>query len=328
MAKQGKNNIKLGVFVMTGLLALVLSLYLIGKNHNLFGSNFKIKAHFSNLNGLTEGSNVLFSGIQAGTVRNIEMINDTSIEVTLLIDHKIKTYIRKNAIATIGTEGLMGNKIINISPSGVPDVPIMEGEFLIARKMVNTDEMIQTLSKTNTNIGEISDTIKNALAKINGSKLLSIFNDKNVETDLRSSILHINRATVNAEQITRELKHMVSDTRHGKGGMAALWSDTVFAVNLKSAIVKIKNASDQTSHLTSQLNDLITNLNKDLTKGKGSIQILLRDTVSAENLRKTIENIQKGSARFNQNMEALKNNFLFRRYFRHLEESQKKDGNR
>lgn len=117
MTNQEGNNIKLGVFVMTGLLALILAFYLIGKNHNLFGSDFKIRIRFSNLNGLTEGNNVLFSGIQAGTVKTIHMMNDTTIEVTVLVDNKIRSYIRKNAVATIGTEGLMGNKIVNILPS-------------------------------------------------------------------------------------------------------------------------------------------------------------------------------------------------------------------
>lgn len=93
MANQGENNIKLGVFILAGLLVLMLSFYMIGKNHNMFGSDFKLKVHFTNLNGLMEGNNVLFSGIQAGTVTNIELLNDTTIEVTLMIDNNVRAYI-------------------------------------------------------------------------------------------------------------------------------------------------------------------------------------------------------------------------------------------
>ena len=82
MANKGANNIKLGVFVLAGLLVLMASFYMIGKNRNIFGSGFELKVRFNNLNGLMEGNNVLFSGIQAGTVKNITMIKDSLIEVT------------------------------------------------------------------------------------------------------------------------------------------------------------------------------------------------------------------------------------------------------
>src|SRR6201996_8089431 len=116
MNNYSKNNIRLGLIVSVALLILILSFYVIGKNQHLFGSNFELKARFSQLDGLAEGNNVLFSGIQAGTVKKIAIINDTTIEVVLLIDNKVKPYIHENALATIGTEGLMGNKMINIMP--------------------------------------------------------------------------------------------------------------------------------------------------------------------------------------------------------------------
>jgi len=324
MANQGENNIKLGVFVIAGLLALIMSFYLIGTNHNLFGSNFKIKVHFSNLNGLTEGNNVLFSGIQAGTVKTIEMINDTTIEVTLLIDHKIKSYIRKNAVANIGTEGLMGNKIVNIVPSKTAAVQIAEGDLLGVNKMVNTDEMLQTLSKTNSNIATMSDTLKTVIGKIKSSVLISVINDKNIGIDLRSSLSHIATATANAEQFTTGLNDVLNRMKQGKGSAGALLSDTVLANNLKSAFTKIRIVSDHADHLMSQLDHLAFALNEDLMNGKGSIPLLLHDSVTAGKLRKTIDNLQKGSANFNKNMEALKNSFLFRRYFKNLEKSQNK----
>jgi phospholipid/cholesterol/gamma-HCH transport system substrate-binding protein len=117
MEKQGENNVKLGVFVLTGLIVLIVAFYIIGKNRSLFGDNFELKARFSNLKGLIEGDNVSFSGIQAGTVKSISLINDTTIEVLLLIDSKIKPYIHKNATASIGTEGMIGEKVVNIIPA-------------------------------------------------------------------------------------------------------------------------------------------------------------------------------------------------------------------
>jgi phospholipid/cholesterol/gamma-HCH transport system substrate-binding protein len=84
--KQTSNNIKLGVFVLAGLLFLILLLYMIGRNRNLFGRNYVLKARFENVQGLIPGNNVRFAGIQAGTVKKIQILNDTMIEVTMFID--------------------------------------------------------------------------------------------------------------------------------------------------------------------------------------------------------------------------------------------------
>src|SRR6185312_5708238 len=116
MAKQSINNIKLGVFVIAGLLVIIVSLYLIGKNQSLFGSSFTVRARFKNIGGLMPGNNVRFAGIQAGTVKSIKIINDSTVEVSFLIEKKVKPYIHKNSFVTIGTEGLMGNKVLNITP--------------------------------------------------------------------------------------------------------------------------------------------------------------------------------------------------------------------
>jgi len=325
MAKQGENNIKLGVFVFAGMLALIFSFYLIGKNHNLFGSDFELKVRFSNLNGLMEGDNVLFSGIQAGTVKSFNMINDTSIEVTLMIDNKIKDYIPKNAVASIGTEGLMGNKIVNILPVKRTAVKVHEGDLLPAQKMLNTDEMLQTLSKTNNNLAVISEGIKGVVLRINSSDIMTLLNDKRIGASLRSSLENIDKTTANAKVMSYNLNDIVAQIRKGKGAAGALLTDTGFAGNLKEALAKIKSASDNADKLTVQLNTLVNNINQDLTDGKGAAHSLLQDSVIANNFKKSMDNIAKGTDSFSQDMEALKHNFLLRGYFKNLEKQQKKE---
>lgn len=319
MANQGENNIKLGVFVLAGLMALILAFYMIGKNHNMFGSNFVVKARFSNLNGLVEGNNVLFSGIQAGTVKSVSLINDTTIEVTLLIDNKIRSYIHKNATASIGTEGLMGNKIVNIIPSPGTSAVVEEGDLLVSQKIINTDEMLQTLSKTNKNIAGISEELKVTVLRINKSALLDLLNDSNIGKSLKSSLLHINQTTANASKMSNGLNMLVAQIKAGKGGAGILLADTGFAKNLQDAMVKIRLAGDNADKLVAQLN-------KDFAQGKGPLNTLLRDSVAARNISLSLENIQKGTDGFNQNMEALKHNFLFRGYFKNLEKAKKKKG--
>src|SRR3979409_1583590 len=128
--KTERNNIKLGVFVMCGLAILVITLYLVGENKNNWGSGILVKIYFSDLNGLVEGDNVLYAGMTAGSVKKVQILNDTTIEVTLLVNNKTGHFIHLNSIATIGSEGLMGNKVVNITPGkGNADL-IKDGDHL------------------------------------------------------------------------------------------------------------------------------------------------------------------------------------------------------
>lgn len=324
MANQTAGNIKLGAFVLSGLFVLILAFYLIGKNHNLFGSDFNIRVRFSNLNGLTVGNNVQFSGIQSGTVKKINMINDTTIEVTLSIDNKFTSYIHKNAVASIGTEGLMGNKIVNIVPSNLPSPQVIEDDLLIAQKKISTDEMLQTLSKTNNNVAVISEALKGTVLKVNGSTFMALLNDKNVSGNLLASLQNLNKASANAIKITNGIDDLIVGIKNGKGAAGVLLRDTIAAGNLQAAISSIRKASDNADSLTWQLNNLARTVNGHLNSGNGSLPMILKDSAFAKDLRATMYNLRQGTDGFNKNMEALKHNFLFRGYFKSQEKARRK----
>ena len=316
MAKQGENNIKLGVFVLAGLIVMMVSFYMIGNNTSMFGSSFKLKARFNNLNGLMEGNNVLFSGIQAGTVKSIEIINDTTIEVTMLIDSKVKTYIHNNAEAAIGTEGLMGNKVINIQPVKINSPLVKNGDLLTAQKLTSMDAMLQTLSKTNKNIAIISEALKTTVLRLDTSEIFNVLNDKTIGISLKSSLKNINDASNNASEMTGVLNQIVIHIKKGKGAAGLLLTDTAFSGDLKTALVKLKSASNNANRMSEQLNNLATNVNHDLAFGKGPLHALLRDSSITRKLNNSMDNVQKGVAGFNQIVEALKHNFLVRGFFR------------
>lgn len=325
MAKQGENNIKLGVFVLAGLIVMMVSFYMIGNNTSMFGSSFKLKARFSNLSGLMEGNNVLFSGIQAGTVKTIEIVNDTTIEVTMLIDSKVKSYIHTNAEAAIGTEGLMGNKVINIQPVKGNNLIVKNGDLLVAQKSTSMDQMLQTLSKTNNNIATISEALKITVLRLDTSAIFNVLNDKNIGISLRSSLKNINNASNNASEMTRGLNEMVMQIKQGKGAAGILLTDTGFAGNLKNAVIKIRSASDNANKMTVQLNSMASNINHDLIYGKGPLHALLRDSTMTKKLNASMDNVQKATIGFNQIIEALKHNFLVRGYFKTQAKQRAKD---
>jgi len=324
MAKTEGKNIKLGIFVMAGLLVLIVSFYMIGRSRNIFGRDFEIKARFNNLNGLMEGNNVLFSGIQAGTVKRIDMINDTTIEVTMQINSKVRPYIHKNAQAAIGTEGLMGNKVINIEPVKLRGEKVSEGDMLDAQKLVSTDEMLKTLSKTNNDVAAIAKALKETVLRLDTSEIFNLMNDPEIGLSLKSSLNEINMAAKNANQMSYGLNTLVGNIRKGKGAAGLLLTDTLLASDLKYAVADFRATGGNAKKVTSQLGDMVKGIDYELNYGKGPLHALLRDSSFTIKLGNSLDNLQKGTDGFSDLMDATKHSFLFRGYFRRQEQKQLK----
>lgn len=328
MAKQGVNNIKLGAFVLSGLILMILAFFFIGKNKNLFGNEFKLKVRFTNLNGLTEGNNVLFSGLQAGTVKEIGLINDTTIEVTMQINSKVKDFIHRNAVATVGTECLMGNKVVNISPIKGTSQKVTEGDVLKAKNMANMDEIIEKLSQTNNNVASISEILVSTVMRIDSSAVLRLLNDETIGRSLKASLQNVYKTTKNANQMIESLNLIIADIKMGKGTAGLLLTDTTMAGTLKDAVVQVRAAGINANNMTQELNTIIKTVKDDLNNGSNPANSLLKDSIMARNISLTLENLQKGTDGFNQNMEALKHNFLFRGYFKSIERKKNKEARR
>ena len=320
------NNAKLGIFVIAGLLFLILLLYMIGRNRNLFGSNYVLKARFENVQGLKAGNNIRYSGIEVGTVKKVTILNDTLIEVTMLIDDKMKGIIRKNAIASIGTEGFVGNKVLNISPGPHPASPVEEGDVLNTKKAIDTDELLRTLNKTNNDIAVIVENLKKTTQNINSSEALwKILNEKTLPENIRVSANNIRLATARAANMVDDLHDLVNDVKNGKGSLGAILTDSSYAKNFNDAVKKIKLVGEHADTLAGEINGLVTSLKNDLNNSKGVVNTLLKDTSVVHKLHLSLNNIERGTNAFNQDMEALKHNFLLRGYFRKLEKQKQKE---
>lgn len=328
MERKTINNIQLGAFVLAGLLFLVVLLYLIGKNMSLFGDTYLLKARFDNAQGLVSGNNVRFSGIQAGTVKEIRILNDTTLEVSMLIDKKLMPVIRTNAVVSIGTEGLVGNKVVNIvpAPSGKPGPQAAEGDILFAAKSVSTDQMLQTLYKTNSDVAEIAAGLKQTVMRINTSSAFwALLNDNSIPREIRGSLANVRRATASAGNMVDSLNAIVLDVKNGKGSVGSLLRDSSFARNLNEAILKLKAIGQNVDSMSLDLSKITGEIRQDITHGKGTLHALLKDSAVIIKLNAGLDNIVKGTDGFNQNMEALKHNFLFRGYFRRQEKQKARE---
>lgn len=320
MKNKAIDNAKVGLFVLAGVLFMLLTLYMIGKNKNLLGSSFTLKAVVNDVNGLVPGNNVRFKGIDVGTVKSIEIDNDTAIHITMVIDQKIKTHIKKNAIATIGTDGLMGNKLVNINSLDGFSESVQEGEVLYSRNPIDTDEMLRTLNITNNNIEKITSNLYEITVKLNGSKSLwSLLSDTVITEELQKGISEFRKASSNTAELTRTTKELALNLERGEGMVNKLFTDTALVFQLVNSLHNIEKASDDAASTVSEINAMFS----DIKEGEGTAGLLLSDSLLRQSLYNSALNLEEGTYRFNQNMEALKSNFLFRRYFKKIEKQQR-----
>ena len=325
MARQRKDIIRLGIFVFSGFMLLIVALFLIGKNQHMFGTHYTLRAHFKNVSGLRDGNNVRYAGVEVGTVKEMEIINDTILEVTMLIEQKMKKVIRKNALASLGSDGLMGNKVVNLIPQQGNADFAEEGDILLSRKALEFDDILRTLEGTTQNINVISEGLIESVAKINRSEgLWKLLSDSTLAISVRKASKNLQNATANAEIMTRDVRDMIADVKAGKGPAGAILRDTMMVNNLKSTLSQLEQVANQAGTLAATLDTITKQINKDIQEGPGPVFTVLKDTAVAGNISRSLSNIEKGTESFNQNMEAAKHNFLFKGYFKKQEKEKAK----
>lgn len=212
-----KFKVRLGLFVAGGIALFILAIFIIGKQKNLFNPVFKINATFYNISGLQVGNNVRFSGINVGTVNNITIINDSTVMVEMLIKENVRQFIKSDCEVAIGSEGLIGDRLILITQGSTEASLVKEGQYLDSSEPVEMDAIMSSLKVT----------------------------------------------------------------------------------------------ADNTAIISFQLAEIMLKVNS----GTGTLGRLLRDSAIATNLNQTMENLRKSSKGLDENMNAAKENFLFRGYF-------------
>jgi phospholipid/cholesterol/gamma-HCH transport system substrate-binding protein len=313
MEPETKRNIRLGAFVITGTVFIIAALYFIGSKQNLFGSTFRLSARFYNVNGLMQGNNVRFAGIDVGTVETLEIINDSTVNVIMLLDKKVQPFIRKNAVVSVGTDGLMGNKLVNINASSYAGSMVKEGDQLTTLRPIEMDEMVRTLNTTNENMKVITSNLRSITDRISSkNSLWNLLMDTVVAENVKSSVVNLKFMSNNALLVTGNLKALSDDMKRGKGTIAALVSDTALSFNLKQTIVKFDRLSDTVGVITGNL----SHITQKLKRGEGSAGLLLNDTTLVHDLNSSIQAIYKGADSFDENMVALQHTWPLKRYFK------------
>lgn len=204
-----KFKVRLGLFVVGGLALFVLAIFIIGKQKNLFNPVFKLTTTFYNVSGLQVGNNIRFSGINVGTVDNISIVNDSTVRVDMMIRQEIKQFIKSDCVVAIGSEGLIGDRLLVIT-QGSADAPLArEGEELASIEPVETDAIMESVQITAANAEIITEQLAEIMLNINEGEgtLGRLIQDTTIARNIDQTILNLKKSSKGLDENMEAAKH-------------------------------------------------------------------------------------------------------------------------
>ena len=298
MRKEPGSSWKLGMFVIIGLVLFAAAIYFVGKQQNLFGSTFHLVAQFKSASGLKEGNNVRFSGINIGTVDGITL-TDSFVIVDLVIKKKVQEFIKTDATATIGSDGLMGDKVLTINPGSASKEFVKDGDFIQTKKAIDMDDIMASLKTNVDNAGIITAQLAEFTYKINnGNGILSrVIGDSTFSNRLESTL-------INLQNTSGEFSKFAGSMNDSKGALALL-SNEEFSNGIEKAVTDLQTSANQFAVFSTNMNE-----------GNGALSRLVSDDKIGLTLDSTMTNLQGATKKLDENMEALQHNFFLRGFFK------------
>jgi len=292
MDTQNQNfKVRLGLFIVIGLIIFVIAIFFIGKQKNLFSPVFKVTTNFYNISGLRVGNNVRFSGINVGIVDNIRIINDSTVQVDMLIRKNVQEFIKADSQAGIGSSGIIGDRILTIT-QGSTDAPMAkDGQHIESKEPVETDAIMVSLNSTAENVEKITLELAEIMVNINSGEgaLGRLISDPAIAENISQTIGNFKNSSAGLDETIETTK-----------------------TNLYAFMESLQQTAAKTEIASHQLGEIMVRINS----GEGTLGRLIQDTTMAGNLNETFINLKQSSQGLDENMEALKQNFFFRAYFR------------
>lgn len=321
-AKEIRQDVKLGIFVLVGVLLFLVAIFYMSSESNIFRRTFTVSAVFRNVEGLKSGDNVWLSGVKIGTVKDVRIISEGKVIVDLSLRQNQTNFIKSDATAFIGSDGLVGSKIVVIRP-GIAEGPISDADTINSISPTDTQELFNIAKEVGQNTRDITAELKVFAAKIGRGKgvIGELMNDGALAQDLRQAISSLKKTGDNAARATSDLSTLAYNLNHGDGLLPTLISDTSYQQAFKEAIVNVKKVSQNSAAMAENLEEVIAKVNNE----DNALGVLLADTTFANKLQNTMDNAQDASVKLDENMEALQHNFLLRGYFRKKEKREERE---
>ena len=301
---QAKHPVAVGAFVIAGVLLFAVGLFLIGNRRMLFNDTFEVYAEFASISGLQNGAKVRVAGMDAGEVSSIQVPPSPSAKfrVKLRIREDLHPLIRVDSVASIQTDGLVGNKFVQVEAGTDQAAAVPPNGTIRSREPFDFAEMLQRMSQTldlvTSTIVEVRSGVDEALQSVTDTAAEA----QGLLTDLGKDAREI---LASAHKASDNINVIVADVRQGKGTVGKLMTDDSIFTSLKGiaadgqkAVASLREAADQAKGAVA-----------DFRGENGPLKGV------TGNLQQTLASARDAMSDLAENTEALKRNFLFRGFF-------------
>ncbi|MGB3076424.1 MAG: MlaD family protein [Chitinophagales bacterium] len=315
-----RRSIVVGIFILIGLAFFIAGVLAIGSLNKSFIKKIEISTVFEDVGGLQQGNNIWFSGVKIGTVKDLSFFGESQVLVVMNIDEKAQPFIHKNAKAKISSDGLIGSKIIVIYGGSATAPTVQEGDRLSVDKAYTTEDMFNTLQENNVNILAITTDFKEIGKKIMSGEgtLGKLLIDKTLYNNLLSTTQTLSEASLNAKKVTGNLNTYTAKLNQNGGLANEFVSDTMIFSSIRETVAQL-------NQIVANANAVVKNLEAASTDSNSPLGVMMSDDSTAQSMKATIKNLETGSEKLNENLEAMQHNFLLRGYFKDQEKEQKKE---
>lgn len=323
-----KRSIIVGVFVLAGIIIFIAGVFVLGGQQKRFTKSIRLMTIFKDVGGLKVGNNVWFSGVKIGTVKRISFTGAAQVEVDLNIEQSSQQYIRKDATASIGSDGLIGNKIVVIAGGTTSHPEVEEGDRLKTSEALSSDQIMATLQENNNNLLRVTNDFKELVGNLRRGKgtVGAVLTDSLVAENFKRAMRNLERASDNTVKVTGSVSQFAAKL-NAKGTLAnELVTDTTIFRRLSRTANRLEttaNSADQTvgnmnkaSETLSRTSNNLHQASEKLNNTNSPLGVLLTDQETATNLRTTLRNLSRGSALLNEDLKAAQSNFLLRGFFK------------
>ncbi len=293
-----------GAFVIFGVLLFAVGLFMIGSRRMLFDKTFRAYAEFANINGLQNGAIVRVAGMDAGEVDQIGVPPSPSgrFRVRLRLREDLHPLIRVDSVATIQTDGLVGNKYVQVDAGTDQAAIVQAGGSMQSREPFDLAQMLERMSST-------IDLVTAAIVEVRGGledALTSVTATANAAQDLMADMSSDARAVMaSTQKVTADLSAIVAGLREGRGTVGKLLTDDAFYTSAKNIAAEAEKTLANLREASVQAKAAVADFRGD----KGPFKSVSND------LEQTLASARDAMADLAENTEALKRSFFFRGFF-------------
>ncbi len=296
--------VAVGAFVIAGVLLFGAGLFLIGNRRMLFNRTFEVYAEFANVAGLQDGAKVRVAGMDAGEVKTIHVPPTPSarFRVTLRIREDLHPLIRVDSVATIQTDGLVGNKFVQVEAGTDQAQTVAPNGTIRSREAFELSAMLQRMDDTVELVNKTITDLKGGIDQALGSITDTANEAQELMNDVGGEAREIMAST---QKVSDNINQIVAGVREGKGTVGKLLVDDSIYTSVKGMVADAEKAIASLRQASEQAQEAVADLRGDNGPLKGL----------AGDLQQTLTSAKDAMADLAENTEALKRNFLFRGFF-------------